>query len=75
MKYSILVIPKPHRCEECMLYDDGFGMCGERFKRVDPTMIPKWCKLRDAPIKEERWYETDDFTRGWNACVREIENG
>lgn len=81
---AVLVIDKmPAECDECPMYDFGWGeYCMATGKSVKSEGKEPWCPLKEMPEKrilpswqvnntnygEEPW-----FSDGWNACIEEIE--
>lgn len=62
---SVLVINTPDVCGNCdLLYH-----C-HRHSAVTPyESKPNWCPLKKLPEHELVWNDTDDWERGFNACL------
>jgi len=71
---SVLVIDTPKNCAECkLMYLQGTGesICNA----VDWEERPSWCPLKPLPHSkqmENRWF-SDDYSKGWNDCLKELE--
>lgn len=85
MKAVLVLNEMPKCCDDCQLnYDMGFGCDGfalddytpiDMKEMLDETKRPSWCPLKEMPNKmavEDRWF-SEEFSRGWNACIEEIE--
>lgn len=79
---AILVIDMPKNCHDCPCYHEGYGRCTITAKFIEEVgIVDSWCPLKPMPQKAE--YEGDRgidivgkvWTEGWNACLKEIENG
>ena len=83
---AILVVDKPESCTSCLLgiYHRKW-FCLKTLKDIDIAdryHIPNWCPLKPMP-KEEDIYEVgmdeedtrakQQWNKGWNACLEEIE--
>lgn len=88
MSKSILVIDTPDGCSYCPFHRYPV-FCGIKCRSVMNTMFdksgtdrpdsefPKWCPLRDLPIKieEENRGFGKNYAIGFNACIDEILKG
>lgn len=74
---ALLVINMPKRCddEQCVLCYDG-AMCSYLGRWMgNETERPTDCPLKPLPHSkqmENRWF-SDDYSKGWNDCLAEIE--
>ena len=76
MKAVLVIDEMPKECDECPMYDFGWGeYCMATGKSVKADGKEPWCPLKEMPNKmavEDRWY-SEEFARGWNECLEEIE--
>lgn len=84
---AILVIDMPIDCLECPFYDDMLMRCGYlKNEHYGVDARPSDCPLKPMPKQkydtvetcyyaepEKKWYELNGYSRGWNACLEEIE--
>ena len=79
---SILIIETPAECIECpfhRIYADGhltdtFCILTARRNANGVNTRAKWCPLKPLPHSkqmENRWF-SDDYSKGWNDCLKEI---
>ena len=83
MAKGIIVVDVPENCRDC----DYFGMlCKITNKKChyhNEDGRPDWCPIKEIPsrIKELKQphsindYQRKGFSKGWNACLEEIERG
>lgn len=82
---AILVIDMPNRCSECPLCskDENYwgdivsAECQMQYKGylANDLIKPSWCPLKLLPHSkqmENRWF-SDDYSKGWNDCLEEIQ--
>lgn len=77
MSKAVLVIDMPICCNECPIcasYAESAFSPREYWctvsdnTDVDPYDKPKWCPLKEMPLKDERVVDV------WNSCIDEILN-
>ena len=74
---AVLVFDMPKDCYECPCVCDEFNSCqacNDCKRERDQKGIPSWCPLKPLPHSkqmENRWF-SDDYSKGWNACLDEI---
>ena len=82
MKKVYIVMDEPERCAECRLcgtFEIGI-YCHFEDKPITTKELekrPEWCPLKNLPEKmavENRWF-SEDYSRGWNACIDRILEG
>lgn len=88
MSKGIIVIDIPETCGKCkMRFDNECSGMFECF--LSSTMEvdgpekakPDWCPIKELPVRLEELncphsmsdYQKKGFSRGWNACLGEIE--
>lgn len=71
MSKAILVIDMPKDCYECPLFitDERNSYCAINLLK---NSTKEDCPLKPAPEYQEVWYDDDEWTKGYNNCVREI---
>ena len=77
MSKAILVIDMPKSCDVCPCIqsndDEGEVWCGVTGESIYTTnKRDRDCPLKTAPEYQEVWYDDDEWTKGYNSCVREI---
>ena len=74
MNKSIAIIETPKNCANCPLYSFEGHLCRAESKTIlNICSIAEFCSLRPLPQKIN---DPDDdllISRGWNACLEEIE--
>lgn len=88
MARGIIVVDIPETCGDCACcqYDGQYnrycGVNGEDLMNIDWNgEKPDWCPIKELPPKLEEIncphsmsdYQRKGFSRGWNACIEEIE--
>ena len=84
---AILIVDMPKTCKDCKLTyldtgDDAYyGSPTQRciFDGAEADVNERYydCPLKPMPHSkqmENRWF-SDDYSKGWNECLEEIENG
>ena len=87
MSKGIIVVNMPEKCDNCKMgfvneYYDQFECYfkpGEEIKSDQGK--PDWCPIKEIPVRLEELkcphsmsdYQRKGFSRGWNACLDEIE--
>lgn len=80
---AVLVIDMPDDCLLCPLCDYAVDWKGETTfycraneMDIDDTCeVAQWCPLKLLPHSkqmENRWF-SDDYSKGWNDCLEEIQ--
>ena len=72
---AMLVIDMPNDCYDCPCYYEDRDMCEAFNKKAKADSgRPSWCPIKPLPHSkqmENRWF-SDDYSKGWNACLDEI---
>ena len=83
MSKGIIIVDIPRDCRDCpmrSLADDC--ICGRNVMEYRHNKSkPDWCPIKELPIRLEEIncshsmsdYQRKGFSRGWNACLDEIE--
>ena len=80
---AILVIDMPKSCEDCPCTDYMFCYATQKELEIDwEVNKPSWCPLKPMPLEQDIYEEGIDeentraiqqWNKGWNACLKEIE--
>ena len=81
MAKGIIVMDIPEKCEYCELAkyvtcNDRFCMPMQKYVYIEQMYRkPDWCPIKKIPEKIEvlKYPHSMKFSRGWNACLNEIE--
>lgn len=86
MAKGIIVVDMPEHCTICRYsyVSEKYTqwVCGIKNKLIDANKSrPDWCPIKEIPVRLEELkcphsmsdYQRKGFSRGWNACLYEIE--